>query len=290
MLVLLLSVSAGEASAQYRKSERLKPQWTHKLPKPTNNTFVYQVDHAVGQSLDEARTRSLNGLISSSGMENGVVMLSNYVSESVSSKVFADGRLQEYESDRFDAKNRLQGSEVRLYVKSVAEYWTRDSRGTVNLTTLYAKSIGGRPQFDDVELTTRYGARGLWRSMIIPGWGQFHKGSYLKGGLILGGTALLAGGIIFTESQRSDYARRMLQTHDVKQIRAYQTKRDNFATGRNICIGALAALYVYNIVDAVAAPGARRLVVKKSSKGRSYAFLPTVTDEGDPMMMASITF
>ena len=63
--------------------------------------------------------------------------------------------------------------------------------------------------YDDFELTTQYGAQGLWRSAIVPGWGQFHKGSYLKGGLILGGTAVLIGGIVAAE----DYQYGLCQTH-----------------------------------------------------------------------------
>jgi hypothetical protein len=127
--------------------------------------------------------------------------------------------------------------------------------------------------------------------MIIPGWGQFHKGSNLKGGLILGGTAVCAAGIVFTEGVRADYNTRMLQTYDVNLIRSYQTKRDNFTTARNICIGATAALYLYNLIDAIAAPGAQRLVVKRQdSKGNNYAFVPSVSMEGAPMMTAAITF
>ncbi len=291
ILLLILSLSfSGEVLAQYAKSEKIRPQWLHKQPKPLNATFVYERDYATGKSLDDARTKSLNGLIAASGFENGVVVLSNYQSKTVDSKIYSNGKLSDYQVDVFEGNSQIKGNEVRLHVKSVAEYWTRDIDGTVSLTTLYAKSLNRTPNFDDVELTTKYGAHGLWRSAIIPGWGQFHKGANLKGGLILGGTAVLAAGIIFTESQRTDYVRRINQTHDINLIRSYQTKRDHFAIARNICIGAVAALYVYNLIDAVAAPGAQRVVVKKRTNGRTYAFLPAVTGDGTPVMAAAVTF
>ncbi len=291
ILLLILSLSfSGEVFAQYAKSEKIRPQWLHKQPKPSNATFVYETDYATGKSLDDARTKSLNGLIAASGFESGVVVISDYNSKTVDSKVYSNGKLSDYQIDAFEANSHVKGNEVQLHVKSVAEYWTRDINGTVNLTTLYAKSLNGTPNFDDVELTTKYGARGLWRSAIVPSWGQFHKGSNLKGGLILGGTVVLVGGIIFTENQRADYVSKIAKTHDVDIKRTYATKRDHFATGRNICIGAVAALYIYNLIDAIVAPGARRVVVKKRPNGNTYAFVPTVLEDNAPGMAVAMTF
>lgn len=292
ILLLVLSLCfSGEVSAQYAKSEKIKPQWLHKQPEPTNSTFVYETDYAVGKSLDDARTKSLNGLIAASGFESGVVVLSDYKSKTVDSRVYANGILSDYQADSFEANSHVKGNEVQLHVKSVAEYWTRDLDGTVNLTTLYAKSMNGIPNFDDVELTTKYGAHGLWRSAIVPGWGQFHKGSNLKGSLILGGTVALASGIIFTENQRADYVGKIAKTHDAGIKRAYATKRDHFATGRNICIGALSALYVYNLIDAIVAPGARRVVIRhRNAAGQTYAVTPMVLDGYAPGIAVAMMF
>lgn len=59
------------------------------------------------------------------------------------------------------------------------------------------------------------------------------------------------------------------------------TKRDHFATGRNICVGAAAALYVYNLLDAFVTPGARRVVTLRSN-GNTYAFAPTLLEGNAP--------
>ena len=291
ILLLILSLNfSGKVLAQYEKSDKIKPQWLHKLPKKSTTTFNYDYNYATGNSLDDARLKSLNGIIVESGFENGVVVLSDYKSKTVDSKVYSNGKLSDYQVDQFEANNQIKGNEVQLHVKFVDEYWTRNTDGTVNLTTLYAKSLNSTPNFDDVDKTTQYGIHGLWRSAVVPGWGQFYKGSYLKGGLILGGTVALVGGIIFTENQRSDYVNKIAKTHDTDIKRAYATKRDHFATGRNICIGAVAALYVYNLIDAVVAPGARRLIVKSHANGNTYAVMPSVTTEGNPVMTASVTF
>ena len=289
-LCLLLGVSS--AYAQKAKSHSIKPRWAHKLPKPTNNSFAYELDYAVGSTLDEARNKSLSVVIANSGFENGVVVVTDYNSKVIDSQVLENGEVKNIQQESVEINNRVSGSETKLHIKDVAEYWERDASGTYYLTKLYAKGTSDEaPTFDNVTATTKYGGGGFWRSMIIPGWGQFHKGANVKGGLMLGGTAVMAAGIIYTENVRADYYKRMKQTHDANMIRRYQTKHDMFATSRNICIGAAAALYLYNIIDAIAAPGAERIVVKRrDTRGNGYVVAPSVTMEGAPVMTAAITF
>lgn len=287
----MLSLLTTAASAQDASSDKIKPQWLHKLPTATNSSFKYDYKSANASSLNMARKNCLTELVSSSGLSQGVVVFSDYKSNEKVSQVWNNGKLTEKVVFNTDTQTSMKSKESTLFIENIDEYWTRDNSGTYYLTTLYAiSSPETTPKFDDVERTTKYGTLGLWRSAIVPGWGQFYKGSYLKGGLILGGAIALAGGIIFTENQRTDYVNKITKTHDTDAKRAYATKRDHFATGRNICIGAVAALYVYNLIDAVVAPGARRIVVKSHANGNTYAVMPSVTAEGNPVMTASVTF
>ena len=48
-------------------------------------------------------------------------------------------------------------------------------------------------------------------------------------------------------------------------MKTYNTKADNCENIRNICIGGAAALYVYNLIDAIAANGAKRVIIKKKN-------------------------
>ncbi len=287
---LLLLLAGQPAAAQRQVSEKPRPQWLHRLPKPSNPSFMYETVSASAPSLDEAREKCLAELITGSGLKNGVVAISTSRSSEQLSQVWQNGRLSEQVTYDSHTATQTRYEAVKLHIADIAEYWTRDRSGDYFLTRLYAKSeLGKAPLFDQLELTTRYGARGLWRSAIIPGWGQFHKGANLKGGMILGGCAVLAGGIVFLENQRSDYARKIARTHDQGLINSYSTKRDHFATARNICMGAAAALYVYNLIDAVAAPGARRIIVKKRRQ-ITYSLLPGVSSDGTPCMLSTLRF
>lgn len=288
----LLFFFGETVSAQHRSSEKIKPQWLHKLPTPSNSSFIYETVSASASSLDNAREKCLAELIANSGLKNGVVAISDNKSSERLSQIWNNGKLTERVEYDSHTTTFAQYDAIKLYVENIAEYWEQDRFGNYYLTKLYAKSeLGKAPLFDNIELTTRYGARGLWRSAIIPGWGQFHKGANLKGSLILGGCAALAAGIVFTENQRSDYIRKIAQTHDVNHIKTYSTKADHFATARNICIGAAAALYVYNLIDAIAAPGARRVVVhRRIGNGQTYSFVPAMTPDGGAGMVAVFTF
>ncbi len=291
MLLPLFFIATAKAQT-VETSEKIKPQWLHKLPQRSNSSFIYKVVTSTATTLNQARSNNMSNLLSETGLRNGAVIVSNTDSKRSTSQVWNNGRLTEQIDYDSETTNTVRGREVNLFVENIAEYWKKDYNGNYHLTVLYAKSeLNQAPLFDDVEVTTKYGAHGLWRSAIVPGWGQFHKGSYLKGGLILGGAAALAAGIIFTSNQASDYYKKIGKTHDAKQKRTYSTKRDHFITGRNICIGALSALYIYNLVDAIVAPGASRVVVRhQGNNGRSYVLAPTVLGDGTPGMVAAVNF
>lgn len=292
LVSLLMLFSLKIASAQTVSSDNIKPRWLHKAPAPTNSSFRYGIISAKAMSLDTARKNCLEELISSTGLSKGVIVSSEYHSNEVLSQVWIDGKFSEKIDYDATTSISMKDQETKMYIESIDEYWVRDNSGTYTLTKLYAYSgLNKAPLFDNVELTTKYGARGLWRSAIVPGWGQFHKGANLKGGLILGGTAALTAGIVYTETMRKDYINKIAKTHNAEEKRIYKTRSDNFAMGRNVCIGVLGALYVYNLIDAIVAPGARYVKIQKVNRdGVTYAFAPTMTTTGDPAMAMSITF
>lgn len=263
-----------------------RPHWMHRPPKAENETYIFVPVTVESSSLLNARHESLKMLALDRGLLATLEMRSHSISESDSRSIEAGKRfIERIETHTIDV-TEFNGRPVQVTAHIVDEYQRKGM-----LTTLYQVGVMPNPFFGKVSVTTAYGARGLWRSAIIPGWGQFHKGANLKGGLILGGCALLAGGIVFTENQRADYDRKIKRTHDIGLIRSYTTKKDHFATARNICIGAAAALYLYNLIDAVAAPGARRIVVKRGGRPeRSYAVAPALLPDGAAGLTAAMTF
>lgn len=248
-------------------SDPLKPRWLHSLPTPTNSTFIYKTVTASSFSLDDARKQTVVELIDDAGMKGGVAIVSDHTSHERVSQIWENGKLTEKISNNLETNTYAKSSEMVLHASLIDEYWMRDVVGNYHVTRLYAKSeLGRMPLYDNTDLTTSYASDPTtWGLSLIPGAAQMHKGSYLKGGIIMGGSVALLGGMMAFESLRSSYRTKINQTHSADVKKTYNNKAGNCATARNLCIGGFAALYVYNILDAFIAPGARRVIVTPSA-------------------------
>ena len=79
---------------------------------------------------------------------------------------------------------------------------------------------------------------------------------------MVGGATLFAGGIALTECTRQVYLGKISQqSRNEEAVKIYANSASNLAIGRTICIGGLCAVYIYSIIDAFVAPGARRVEV-----------------------------
>lgn len=264
-IVLLLSVFPAMGQREMTASDRLRPQWMHKLPVPSNLSFVYVVEKADGRTLEEAREACLLRLADNRQLMNTVHATAERDMEEEVRQRFVNGRLQERIDNRSTVRVKVRGGEVELTANRLDEYWEYAPIGgewRYVCYTFYAVASSGLPPvFDDVTFSTRYGMRSFARS-LVPGWGQMYKGSTAKGLCILGGEVVLAGAVIATESLRASYRKKMRE--QPRFFQKYNTKADNWANARNVCIGAMAAVYAYNLIDAIVAPGARRTVVRRA--------------------------
>lgn len=238
-------------------SDRYRPSWIDNSVrlKKYNETYSYHVVLDAGQSLNTLR-------------ESELVALSNYLQHTNRIEGVIDRKVNAGTNDYSSSiglSYKTNTSVEEFTCKKIDSYWVQQKIAGSGLQftyySLYAVAHSSVSDFDEYNLTEKYGAIGLWRSMLVPGWGQMHKGAYAKGGVILGGTVALAGGIIFTENMRQSCLMQMSQTHSAPVIKQLSANMTNWSVGRNVCIGAVAALYIYNLVDAVVAPGARRVVV-----------------------------
>ena len=285
-LVIIFMVMAGAiiyptiAFSQIR-SDNLRPQWMHKAPTPTNSTFIYTTLQTSSPSLEEARKQIVSELISDAGMKTGVAIISDHTSKERVSQIWDNGKLTEKITNDIEANSYAKSSEITLHASLIDEYWERDDNGSYQLTRLYAKSeLGQMPLYDNLELTTKYHSDpATWGLCLIPGAAQIHKGSYLKGGIIAGGSVAIAAGAIVCNSLRDKNIVKINQSHSADVRKYYNDKANNCVTARNVCLGTLAALYIYNIVDAFVAPGARRIIVH-----------PTATMDGQLGVGASYNF
>lgn len=273
LVLIAILLTAGAASAT-EKSDRLKPRWmTSSLPVPKSAGYIFISAQGSGQSLEEARQMAIVNLTSKLEHERGLVISSHIKIEKHGERNSRSTKRQEFTLEASE-----KGKQINLTCRVVDEYWERNN-GKFLVTELYTVNDNAQPDkgsyCDNITLTTSYGAAPVIYS-LIPGVGQFTKGNSLKGGLMLGGTALGVAAVILCENQRATYAQKMKERP--QHFDFYRNKKSNWETGRNIAVGATAALYLYNLIDAAVAPGRRRVVVKK--RCYNYAMAPVVYDNG----------
>ncbi len=272
ILLFALILFTIQAYAQHDKSDRLKPDWlVHGPPVPVSTGIEYKIVSSQGNDLEKARDGCTARLTDMLATEQEVTVKGVVTTVSKSTKD-ESGR-KETIGNEYTYTYEIEGKSYHVHFKKVDEYWEM-KYGLYHCHVLYA--VAREPdmpvQFDDVTFSYRYGVRGLCRSLVVPGWGQMYKGSTVKGILILGGEAALAGGIIACENLNRSYLKKIKETHNTKHIQTYADKADNYENIRNVCIGAAAALYIYNLVDAMTLPGRKQTMVNSN-----VAFVPFIS-------------
>lgn len=259
--LLLIAVSAFVAGAQGR-SDKLKPQWLRQVPS------------GVSSDVHFVTVRTFNGYGQTSYADEMGHLVVNLPSEwkvatSVSTVQLSEREIGERRSSGTmkqigSIETEAEGKPVSIQCMRVDEF----SKG-VDRWALYQVAKGADTRFAECYVTDRYGAAGCLLS-IIPGCGQFYKGDPMKGVLFLGGCALGAGASAFTYMQRQTYIHQISQTHDINVIRQLDAKQKNMGIACGVCLGATAALYLWNLIDGAMAPGAKK--IKFTGSALQYNF------------------
>ena len=100
-------------------SDRLRPQWMHKLPVPSNLSFVYVVEKADGRTLEEAREACLLRLADNRQLMNTVHATAERDMEEEVRQRFVNGRLQERIDNRSTVRVKVRGGEAASPAASV---------------------------------------------------------------------------------------------------------------------------------------------------------------------------
>lgn len=248
------------SSSAANRSVRLKPKWvTHALPESKSGTYFFVSTYGEGSSIEASRKATFINLSSKLEDEHGLVIDTRFHSKTRNTTT-VDGSKGSRETE-MEIVAEERGKQIKITCRAIDEYWEYGN-GRYEMYILYAVSNGVAPAgsyFDNIKVTAKYPCA-VFLS-LIPSAGQFYKGDNLKGGLILGSEILAAGGILLCENTRSSYVKKMYE--QPKYAAEYNSLADTWKTGRNICIGAAAAIYVYNLIDAFTAKGAKRVIVKR---------------------------
>lgn len=249
------------------RADKLPPKWLYGHT-PTNTANVeFKTVRVPYTNYSDIRSAALGALVTKWGEESHIFQSTEL--KSIDTIERENGKMVRGSQKQVSVLNIVaEGKPVTLTCMLVDD-WVHTRGGQKEYCAVYELATRPDAAFIPCSVSTSYGVAPVLMS-LFPGAGQFYKGDALKGGLFLGGCVLGGAGIVFCESQRRAFAASREQTHDVNLIKKYSANEKNLSIARNVAIGVTAALYLYNLIDAAVAPGARRLVV--SPAGVSYSF------------------
>ena len=245
-----------------------KPKWVGNTPHELNNSYKFVEVISFGSSYEGARMDAKQQLAMNEQLLNAIKVNVETGMKTHEEETIVNGKANAKYKEEVDIKMSTTGETYKLQAYAVDEYNAGRQGGLIKLHTLYMVAVQDKPTFDRTYLTTNYGATPVVMS-IIPGLGQWYKGSKVKGICMFAAEAAAVAGILICNNE-ANTAEKNIKL-EPKYAKHYEDKKSSWETGRNICIGAAAAIWIYNMIDAAVAKGARRVEVKPA--GRSYVSL-----------------
>jgi hypothetical protein len=159
------------------------------------------------------------------------------------------------------------------------------AKGKIYVLIQVERNIHGKDDFYDVEATKVCNCNGSaietsndkYYRAFIPGMAQLYYGKNTKAGLFIGGEVLFLGGVVVGEVLRAQNIAKMNSTHDKK---FYADRASACETVRNISIGGVVLVYVWNVIDG-------SVLVSKNKKlhRQQFSFLPYATPYNSGLTM-----
>lgn len=256
LIIVLLLMGLGSFAQD-------KPGWIYTKPKPENSTYLYDMELGMGKTSKEAENDAFAKVFRFAAMQVGQAFESNEIN-----KALQNG-----------TDYNVISAQYNLPINKVCEYLERNGgEWTVYILCQVAARGDITVLWSDFTQCDRQGVDNMavLKSALVPGLGQFHKGQTGKGIGFLVGEAVSVGGIVAGQSMRHSYINKMNNTNNARLKKQYADKANMFTTVRNISIGVAAAVYVWNVLDAIISRGRDHSVRKNST---SWNLIPVVTDE-----------
>ena len=263
LLLLFIVVSALPLCAQRRNNNfdinKALPWVAGQLPN-NSNEVRYKVAFGEGDTYQQAREEATTSLIIELGWEHGITVTSKTIDE-------VKHAINNNDSKFFQNRNTTTVIKQEGYTASITkvdEYSELDKSSSHEIKykvwQLYAIDFPWASQIN-LQYSTQYGfSTAGWRSLILPGWGQFYKKHYAKGCAFLGIEVAGIATAMYFQNRYNYNIKRSLETPILDLQIAYTNRAHKQQLYRNISIGACAAVWVLNVLDATLLEGRPRYI------------------------------
>ena len=215
-----------------------RPIWLNGEFKETSRSYLKVVVGSANHSLDYAKDNALLQVIK----DNQI---------GTDAKVRQSGELIYIEG----AKN------LDLKARVIDEYYEKD--GYIYKAYLLVQIAKDKSyDFDKVTISDKYpfSAR-----VFIPGMAQIHKGQKTKGACFITGEIVFVGGAILSHSMMNSNINKINSTHNSSLKYQYTKNANTWMTMRNVSITGAVAVYLWNVIDGIAAKGEKNVFLTNNN-------------------------
>ena len=241
-----------------------QPSWITKLPSGKEKKFYYFKGYGESNlNITKAQNMAVLDILNQISMQNTLSI--STTSKSVERVKESMGDKYKYSSDySLHREILLNGESAKIPGLYKEEDYSLSSKNTHKYWILMKipKSENISP---DYSIKQGYGTMPVFKSLLVPGWGQFHKGEPGKGWKFLITEITLTSSFFISNYFSQNYNQKAMIERDLDNREYYNTWSD-----RSYTIGTLSgvfagAIYVYNIFDAVISPGAKKYAYSKKN-------------------------
>lgn len=235
LLFLLLLIAA-----QMTLVAQEMPQWVLQAPRPANDSYLYVVERGVGATEMEARNRAM-GLV----YRNTIERLALPINLASINEAITNG------------SNYGETSEVmNVPVNKVCEYIQQEqNQYAVYVLCQVAKYGNMAYHFTPFTQCNQLAKSQYIAHSFVPGLAQIKKGSVGKGTAFIVSEVVLVGGVVAAECLQRYYAQQISMTHNSTLKQRYAQNANICQISRNVGIGCVAAVYIWNVIDGMIAKG-----------------------------------
>ena len=216
------------------------PQWVLQKPRPANDSYLYVVERGLGATEMEARNRAM-GLVYRSTIERLALAID----------------LASINAAISNGSNYGESSEaMNVPVNKVCEYVQREGSRYVVYVLCQVAQYGNVPAvFTPFTQCNQLAKSQYIAHSFVPGLAQIKKGSVGKGTAFIVSEVVLVGGVVAAECLQRYYAQQISMTKNSTLKQRYAQNANICQISRNVGIGCVAAVYVWNVIDGMVAKG-----------------------------------
>lgn len=203
------------------------PKWTTQTP--VGKYHIYAVGVGEAASLYDARRQSISDAMRVFSEQRNVTVESRFHS------------LTTEERRKVEDEVSVKGTSITLKGLRLAENYvlrTGDQHQVWSLMSL--------PSATEI---SRWSS--IWRSTVLPGWGQFYQGKNWRGAVFLAGTVIGVGGALYTASRQQDFERQGNESIVPSTRHYYYDQADKYHQGNVAFVSLAVVSYALNLADAI---------------------------------------